>query len=118
MSTRNLDKHVADLERDGYTIIPDVLSPAEIRATRQAMDETLAREEEIGRRLGTQSNNLRMVFEAHGKHPHFYGLVLRNPEPLHVSRRILGDDHIRAMTPSQLEALSHEEQVVLGFAEY
>jgi hypothetical protein len=94
MTSRNLDPHVADLERDGYTIIPDVMSGDEVDATRRAIDETLAGEEEIGSRLGTQSEDLRMVFEAHGKHSHFYGLMLRNPEPLQMARRILGDDLI------------------------
>ena len=94
MKSRNLDEHVADLERDGYTIIPEVMSTAEIDATRRAIDETLALEEELGRALGTQSDDLRMGFEAHGKHPHFFGLALRCPEPLQVSRRILGDDMV------------------------
>jgi len=94
MTHRNIDIHVEEIQREGYTIIPDVMSPAEIDATRRAIDETLAFEENLGRKLGTQSNDLRMVFEAHGKHPHFHGLALRNPEPLLVSRRILGDDMV------------------------
>ena len=92
MKNRTFDQHVAELKREGYTIVPDVMSPSEIEATRRAIDETLAREEELGRKLGIQSNDLKMVFEAHGKHPHFHGLVLRNPEPLEISRRILGED--------------------------
>ena len=94
MADLNVERHIAELEEDAYTIVPEVMSPSEIEATKRAIEESMAAEEELGRKLGTQTEDLRVVYEAQGKHPHFYGLVLRNPEPLHIARRILGDDMV------------------------
>ena len=92
MTTLDLERHVTELEKDGYTIVPDVMSPSAIEAAKRAMEEALAAEEDIGRRLGTQTDDLRVVFEAQGKHPHFYGFLLRNPKPIQIARRLLGED--------------------------
>ncbi len=92
LMTLDIDRHVNDLERDGYTILKSVIPPAEIEAARQAIDETLAAEESIGREYGLQSENLRMAFNAQAKHPYFSGLPLRVAEPMQVARRILGGD--------------------------
>lgn len=88
----DVDKHANQLLTEGWTVIPDAMPPDEVAATRRAMDEVMDAEAERGRRLGTQTDDLRVVFNAHGKHPHFYGLALRNRAPLDVARRILGDD--------------------------
>ncbi len=92
MTGFDADQHAGELERDGYTIIPDVMSASELDATKWAIEETLDAEETIGRKFGLQNDNIRMVFNAQGKHPHFYGMLLRNPEPSAVSRRVLGED--------------------------
>ena len=88
----DIEKHVSELGKDGYTIVHDVMPPSELDATKRAIEEALAYEEEIGRRVGMQTEDLRTVFEAQGKHPHLYGLVLRNPKPIQVARRLLDDD--------------------------
>ena len=92
MKPLNIERHVAELEQDGYTILQDVMSPTEREATRQAIEDTLDAEETIGRKYGLQNENLRMAFNVQSKHPHFYGTLLRNPEPLGVLRRVLGED--------------------------
>ena len=88
----DIDKYVTDLVTEGWTVIPDAMPPDEVAATRRAMNELIDAEADSGRRLGTQTDDLRVVFNAHGKHPHFYGLALRNRAPLDVARRLLGDD--------------------------
>ena len=92
MAGCDVDQHVAHLEREGYAIIRDVLPPEEIEKTKQAMDDVLEAEREIATKYGLQNENLHMTFNAQGKHPHFFGLALRYPEPVEVIRRILGDD--------------------------
>ena len=92
MAGFDVDKHVAQLEKEGYSIIRDVLPPEEIEKTKGAIDEVLETEREIATKYGLQSEDLKMCFNAQGKHPYFYGLALRYPEPVQVIRRLLGDD--------------------------
>ena len=91
MKASELDEHAARLERDGYTIIPEVMSAAEIEASKRAIDETYAAEAPIARKYGLQNENLLMCFNVQGKHPYFRGMLLHNPEPAEVARRILGE---------------------------
>ncbi len=92
MAGFDVDGHVAQLEREGYTIIRDVLPQEEIEKSKGAIDEVLEAEREIATQYGLQSEDLKMCFNAQGKHPYFYGLALRYPEPVQVIRRLLGDD--------------------------
>ena len=92
MNVKDVERHVAELEQDGYTIIPDVLSSAELEATREAMEEVLAAEEAVSRKFGLQTEDLKHSFNVQGKHRHFYGFLLRNPAPLEVARAVLGAD--------------------------
>ena len=92
MKDFDIGRHAAELERDGYTIMESVLPASEIEAARQAIEETLEAEGTIARKYGLQSENLRMAFNAQGKHPHFRGMPLRNPAPVAVARRVLGED--------------------------
>ena len=92
MPTFDIEQHAAELERDGYTVMHNVIPPSEVEATKQAIEETLDAEEAIGRKYGLQNENLRHAFNVQGKHPHFYGMPLRNPAPIEVARRLLGED--------------------------
>ena len=92
MARFDVDRHARELERDGYTLLLEVMSPSEIEATKRAIDETLEAEAAIGKRYGLQNENLRMAFNAQGKHPHFYGMLTRNPGPMEVAGRMLGED--------------------------
>ncbi|WP_089718116.1 hypothetical protein [Candidatus Entotheonella palauensis] len=91
MKNFDLERHVAEVEQDGYTILEDVLPASEIEATKQAIEETLTAEETIGRKYGLQSENLCMAFNVQGKHPHFYGMPLRNPQPAEVAGHFVPD---------------------------
>ena len=82
MTAADRERHGKQLEEEGYTILPEVLSRSEIEQTKVAIDETLESEADIARRYGLQNENLLMAFNAQGKHPHFYGLLTRNPEPV------------------------------------
>ena len=79
MTAADRKRHTQQLEREGYTILPEVLSRAEIERTTSAIDETLAAEAEISRKYGLQNENLQMAYNAQGKHPHFYGLLVAQP---------------------------------------
>ena len=92
LSSAELDRHAARLTEEGYTIIPEVLSRADLDKARRAIDETLEAEAATARRYGLQNENLLMCYNAQGKHPHFPGMLTRYPEPLLVARRVLGED--------------------------
>jgi len=51
-------EHVNQLEDVGYAIIPDALSAEGVAEARTAVEEILKREEEIARRIGTQTDYL------------------------------------------------------------
>ena len=92
MTAADRDRHITQLEAEGYTILPEVLSRSEIERTKVAIDETLDAEAEIACKYGLQNENLQMAYNAQGKHPHFYGLLVRNPDPVAVTRGVLGED--------------------------
>ena len=87
----NLDDHLRELERDGYTIIPDALPSEEVVASRRAVQELLDAEQAVARTTGTQTENLRNAHAIVGKHPHFYEFFL-NPPVMQIVRAVLGDD--------------------------
>ena len=86
----SVDTHVSQLEKDGYTIIPDALSQDEVADTLGVARELLSAEEEIGLRTGSQTANKRSVHAVAGKHPLFYEFFL-NPSVMQVVRRMIGD---------------------------
>ena len=92
LSSAELDRHAARLADEGYTIIPEVLSPSDLEEARRAIDETLEAEAATARRYGLQNENLLMCYNAQGKHPQFPGMLTRYPEPILVARRVLGAD--------------------------
>ena len=92
MSELFIDQHVDELIEKGYTVVHDLLPPQEIEATQQAIDECLTSERDIATKYGLQDADLQMSFNVQGKHPHFFGLALRYPEPVQIVRRVLGYD--------------------------
>ena len=113
MSTFEIDRHADELERNGYTILKNVLPVSEIQATKLAIKETLSYEETVGRKYGLQSDNLLMAFNAQAKHPHFRSMPLRYPAPAEVARRVLGEDmfwpHVVIRTPLPSGAKDHQK---------
>jgi ectoine hydroxylase-related dioxygenase (phytanoyl-CoA dioxygenase family) len=85
------DQYVASLQKDGFAIIHEALTPTEVKATLDAVKEILAAEELVARRFGTQSANLVGVHVAQAKHPLLYEFFL-NPPVMQVVRRMIGDD--------------------------
>ncbi len=113
MTTFDIDRHAGELERDGYTILENILPAREIEATKQAIKETLASEETVGRKYGLQSENLRMAFNAQAKHPHFRSMPVRYPAMAEVARRVLGEDmfchNVTIRTPLPSGAKDHQK---------
>ena len=62
-----LDARKQELERDGYTIISDALTPSEVVGAQRAVEELLAVEETVARTTGTQTDNLRNSHAILGK---------------------------------------------------
>ena len=62
LSSAALDRHAARLSEEGYTIIPEVLSRADLEEARRAIDETLEAEAATARRYGLQNEILLMCY--------------------------------------------------------
>lgn len=92
MTKIDVDRHIAEMEEDGYTILRDVLPESELEAARKAIQETLAAEEPVAKKFGLQTEDLSISFNAQGKHPFFYGFMIRNPEPMELARRLMGEE--------------------------
>ncbi len=86
-----MEPHLQQLQDDGFTVLPDVLTADQVAATRQAVQELLDAEEAVARRTGTQTDNLRNAHAIVGKHPHFHEFFLC-PPVMDVVRHVLGDD--------------------------
>ena len=87
----NLEKHLTELEQDGYTVIPDALSQREVSVTLQAVKDLLEEEREVALTTGTQSDNLLTSHTIVGKHPIFYEFFL-NPPTMQIVRKMIDDD--------------------------
>ena len=79
MNVKDVERHVAELERDGYTIIPDVLSSAELEATREAMEEVLVAEEAVSRKFGLQTEDPETLLQRSGQAPPFLRVPSAQP---------------------------------------
>ena len=90
-----MGRHIAELEEDGYTILRDVLPESELEAARKAIQETLAAEESVAKKFGLQTEDLNISFNAQGKHPFFYGFMVRNPEPMETGSASHGGGSFR-----------------------
>ena len=89
----SVDTHIEEMEKDGYTIIPNALSQDDVAETLRASKELLSAEEAIGLKAGSQTANKKSVHAAVGKHPLFYEFFL-NPPAMQVVRRMIGDDAV------------------------
>ncbi len=90
-STDALQEQTKQLEERGYTIVPNALSADAVVAARDAVVELLEQEEEVARRTGTQTDNLRNAHVIVGKHPVFHEFFL-NPPVTGIVREMLGAD--------------------------
>ena len=88
-----VDTSVAELEKNGYTIIPNALSQDEVAEVLRVSKELLSAESAIGQRVGSQTANKQSVHAAVGKHPLFYEFFL-SPPVMQVVRRMIGDDAV------------------------
>ena len=88
----DIDEHARQLTEEGYTILTGVVPDAELERTVEVMDAVYEREREIAERFGLQTDDLKMCYNVQGKHPYFFSLALRFPDPIQVVRRVLGED--------------------------
>jgi ectoine hydroxylase-related dioxygenase (phytanoyl-CoA dioxygenase family) len=90
-SLDDLQERTKQLKELGYTIVSNALSAEAVVAARAAVVEVLEQEDEVARRTGTQTDNLRNAHVIVGKHPLFHEFFL-NPPVMAVVNEVLGDD--------------------------
>ena len=83
--------HVNEILTQGYTIIPSVLSDAEIAQCRDALDAIFLDETEVGLRHKWHNNAFKVAYMLAQKHPVFRRMAL-NPKLLPTIQTVLGQD--------------------------
>ena len=84
-----------ELTYQGYTVIPNILSPEEVSTAQSALDEVFRQEDGIARERGWATEAYRIAYMLIQKHP-FFRTVLMNPPLLEFVRALLGKDCILA----------------------
>jgi ectoine hydroxylase-related dioxygenase (phytanoyl-CoA dioxygenase family) len=92
--TRSLDVVKADLDRAGYAILADALSPEEVREARQVLVDEIAREEAIDenrvRRFFTDPDDKNRRLSRLANRHKWFRDFLEHPVALEMTRHILG----------------------------
>jgi ectoine hydroxylase-related dioxygenase (phytanoyl-CoA dioxygenase family) len=88
--SRSSAHHLAEMAEQGFTIIPDVFSAAEVKRLRAAVEEVFAREEGT---LGAHGTDVRFSVNLTNKHVTFRETV-QNPLLIEIMAALLGDDFI------------------------
>ena len=106
LTPSELEFHVGELGKQGYTIIPDAVDAEYLAPAIEAAEDIYRRESEIALRLGTSSEHCWSAHCIVGKHPFFETFYL-NPAVLSVCREYLGEDMVlydttaRSIRPSE-----------------
>jgi ectoine hydroxylase-related dioxygenase (phytanoyl-CoA dioxygenase family) len=86
-----LQPQAHEILTQGYTVIPNVLTEAEIVACRDALEAIFLEEAEVGRRLNWHNQSFKVAYMLAQKHPIFPRLAL-NPKLLPILQSVLGKD--------------------------
>jgi ectoine hydroxylase-related dioxygenase (phytanoyl-CoA dioxygenase family) len=89
----NLQANVDEFLERGFTVIPDVLSPADIETGRRLLTEIFEKEREVAGKRGWRNATYQVSYMMVGKHEFFRALPF-NPITLSFVRAILGEDCI------------------------
>ena len=89
----NFDTHISELKKDGYTIVPNAISQADVAEMLEVSKEMISSESEVGHRVGSQSPNKQSVHAIVGKHPFFHEFFLNEPA-LQIVRHMIGKDAV------------------------
>jgi ectoine hydroxylase-related dioxygenase (phytanoyl-CoA dioxygenase family) len=99
-----IEKYTTQLIEQGYTVIPEIMTPQQVMSARSALDEIFQRERVLGVERGWHTEAHRVAYMLIQKHP-FFRDVPMNPRLLEFVRALLGKDCILAtlngMTMSQ-----------------
>ncbi len=87
--SRTLEEHAADLHEQGYTIVENVLTKAEIEATNAVLDAIFEREKEIGPLLGWHNDMHQVAYMLPQKDALFLEFAF-NPRVLPLMQMLLG----------------------------
>jgi ectoine hydroxylase-related dioxygenase (phytanoyl-CoA dioxygenase family) len=88
---KTIEEYAADIERDGFTVIPGVFESEQLEASRAAVDSIFAAEAKIGEARGWHNSSFRVSYLLPQKHALFRSIG-GNERLLPIVRRILGDD--------------------------
>jgi ectoine hydroxylase-related dioxygenase (phytanoyl-CoA dioxygenase family) len=108
---RSITRHLGEMAEQGFTIIPDVFSAAEVERMRAAVEEVFAREEGT---LGNHGTHVRFSVNLTNKHATFRETV-QNPLLIEIMGALLGDDfimgslHTRSTYPGTPEQRLHRD---------
>ena len=115
-SSFDVEFHSEQVVSQGFTIIPNAVSPDQAREAIDALEEIYERERPIAERMGEQTENQKVARNPIAKHPFFETFYLC-PPVLNVCKRILGDDMVlydttgRSIRPSGGREQRHGFQV-------
>src|SRR5438876_11097916 len=89
----DIDRHARQIIEQGYTIVPDVLSPGEVAMSRDLLTSIFEKESAIGPARGWHSRQHKCSYMLVQKHEFFRGLPM-NPRLSPLMRRVLGENCI------------------------
>lgn len=84
-----IEQHAKEIEERGYTIIPDVLTAAQVARLRRSLDEVFESESDIAEARHWKTHQYRVAYMLAGKHDDFRRLP-SNPRVLEIMKRVLG----------------------------
>src|SRR3954447_14740331 len=87
------EHHAQQIFDQGYTIVPNILSPDEVFAARDLLTEIFEKESKIGASRGWHTRQYKCSYMLPQKHEVFRNLPMR-PRLLELVRRVLGEDCI------------------------
>lgn len=88
--TRTIEQHADELREQGYTIVENVLSQAEIAAANTALDAIFEQEREIGPKRNWHNTTYKVAYMLPQKDPLFLSFAL-NPRVLPLMQWLLGE---------------------------
>jgi len=92
-SRSSIEHHASEILAQGYTIVPDILSPDEVAIARDLLTSIFEKESSIGPQRGWHTKQHKVSYMLVQKHKFFRSLPL-NPRVLPLMREVLGENCI------------------------
>lgn len=92
-SGRNIQQHAEELRVQGFTIMEGILTPEQVEAGRNALNEIFESEREVGRERNWHNKQYTVSYMLPQKHPLFRTLCFSEPV-LELMRELLGEHFV------------------------